>query len=98
VARLEKLSDLIRPDLIECAHARTSSTSAQVPPQVPVNDMAPPVKQRHGVRYSAHLVIVLRPDFLAMSRLKLFCRFRMTGRCTSRFQNRHWSLRILVHL
>jgi hypothetical protein len=57
------ISDQIRPDLRQGATAR--SNTWDIPAEVPVNDMAPPIKQRRGVcTYlliaMTHILIFLR--------------------------------------
>jgi hypothetical protein len=46
LARLESISEQIRPDLRQGIVAQHK---ARIPAEVPVNDMAPPIKQRRGV-------------------------------------------------
>lgn len=48
VARLEVISDQIHPDLRQGVVTRSNKTR-EIPTEVPVNDMAPPIQQQRGV-------------------------------------------------
>ena len=47
IAQLQGISDMLRPDL--CEGSTVQSKTQEIPPKVPINNMAPPTKQQCGV-------------------------------------------------